>query len=126
MNTLARALFLSIVTLTLCEVVMLGQAPTSTSSDQEKCGSIKATPFSRTDAPVIFGEPYIVPAIELRVVDESTGKPQAGKQVDCTPKMRQPVTVIPGECFAARTRPAADSRGQSAAASDYRPLRENG
>jgi hypothetical protein len=81
MNTFARALFLSIVTLALCDAGVFGQATTSTSSDQEKCGSIKATPFSRTDAPVIFGEPYIVPAIELRVTDDSTGKPQAGKQV---------------------------------------------
>ena len=46
--------------------------------------------------------------------------------MDCTPKMRQPVRVIPVECFAARTLLAAGSREPSAAASDYRPLQENG
>jgi hypothetical protein len=58
-----------------------GKRPRATSGEQVKCGSIESTPFARGDTPVIFGEPYTVPAIEFRVVDESTGKPQAGRQV---------------------------------------------
>ena len=81
MNMFARMIFFSVVILALCGVEAFGQASPSAPGDQEKCGSIKAAPFSRTDAPVIFGEPYIVPAIELKVVDESTGKPLARNQV---------------------------------------------
>jgi serine/threonine protein kinase len=45
--------------------------------------------------------------------------------LDCTPKVRQPVRVIPVDCLAARTPRAAGSPAPSAAASDYKPLREN-
>ena len=46
--------------------------------------------------------------------------------LECTPKVRQPVRVIPVDCLAARTPQAVCSPEPNAAASDYRPLRGNG
>ena len=62
----------------------------------------------------------------MRVGVSTVGYESTIAALECTPKVRQPVRVIPVDCFAARTLRAAGSPEPSGAASDYKLLRENG
>jgi hypothetical protein len=72
------ALFVALMALEVCG---LAQDTSSIAKVEKGCGSIKLNPLSRTDKPLVWGEPYTVPAIELKVVDDDTGQTLADKKV---------------------------------------------
>ncbi len=77
-----RRLALSFIrSLAFLTLTVISASPQGTSLEQQEgCGKIEAAPFARTDQPVIWGAPYIVPTTTLKVVDE-TGRAVAGRQV---------------------------------------------
>lgn len=62
--------------------VAIGQS-TDPSSSNAGCGSVETnSAFGHPQTPpVIFGKPFVVPTLRIRVIDAGTGKPLIGKEV---------------------------------------------
>jgi len=58
-----------------------GQAPTGVPKPHAACGVVEKGYGQPQRPPVVFGKPYTVPKFRLRVTDEATGAPVAGREV---------------------------------------------
>lgn len=76
-----RRVVVILISLLLAAGQSYGQAAARASKPRGACGAVEAAHNLPRKAPVVYGKPYIVPKFRLRVVDERTGEPVAGREV---------------------------------------------
>ena len=74
------------VTLTLGSVLAAavfapGQGPSGAAKQRAACGVVEKGYGQTQRPPVVYGKPYDAPGLRLRVTDERTGAPVAGREV---------------------------------------------
>lgn len=58
-----------------------GQGPSGATSPRADCGVVEAGYGQSKRPPVVYGKPYTAPRLRLRITDERTGAPVAGREV---------------------------------------------
>ena len=70
-----------VISLLLVAASSSGQQPAPTPKPHTACGVVEAGYGLPQKRPVIYGKPYIIPKFRLRITDERTGVPIAGREV---------------------------------------------